>query len=207
MLKSVIKANQNKRDTILTEVIIFMKTYVALLRGVNVGGKNKIKMADLRNQLSLLGFENVKTYIQSGNIIFDSNLPKTTIKSSIENMLRTGFSIESNVLLRDEHELSLIIKKLPYTTNQIHEADDYSESVSLYVGLLGNELDAENISKLKTFETETEMFFVDKLNVYLLFYESIRNSKLARHLDKLAPVLTTRNWKTINKINNIIMDK
>ena len=78
--------------------------YVLFLRGINVGGKNKVPMADLRKMISTLGYENVITYINSGNIIFDTNDNQETVKDKISHMLATfPFSINKVILTQEEY--------------------------------------------------------------------------------------------------------
>ena len=78
--------------------------YVLLLRGINVGGKNKVAMSDLKDMISKLGYENVITYINSGNIIFESNDKKEIVKEKISHMLETfPFSINKVILTQEEY--------------------------------------------------------------------------------------------------------
>ena len=78
--------------------------YVLLLRGINVGGKNKVAMSDLKNMISKLGYENVITYINSGNIIFDTNDNKEIVRVKISHMLETfPFSINKVILTQEEY--------------------------------------------------------------------------------------------------------
>ena len=78
--------------------------YVLLLRGINVGGKNKVAMSDLKDMISKLGYENVITYINSGNIIFDTNDNKEIVRVKISHMLETfPFSINKVILTQEEY--------------------------------------------------------------------------------------------------------
>lgn len=78
--------------------------YVLLLRGINVGGKNKVAMSDLKDMISKLGYENVITYINSGNIIFDANDNKEIVRVKISHMLETSpFSINKVILTQEEY--------------------------------------------------------------------------------------------------------
>ena len=78
--------------------------YVLLLRGINVGGRNKVSMADLKDAITGLGYENVITYINSGNIIFDTNDNQETVKDKISHMLATfPFSINKVILTQEEY--------------------------------------------------------------------------------------------------------
>jgi uncharacterized protein (DUF1697 family) len=93
-----------------------MKTYVILLRGINVGGKNKISMAELKLFLQEQGFTNVVTYIQSGNVVLQSNLGAKTIAQNIEEGLPTRFKLDSSiirVLVLTRKELQGIVDNKP----------------------------------------------------------------------------------------------
>ena len=90
------------------------KTYLALLRGINVGGKNVIKMADLRNCFEAEGFRDVVTYIQSGNVVFRS--PSTRLRmltKRIEEMLAAAFDYEASVVLRSRRQMRAVVSDAP----------------------------------------------------------------------------------------------
>lgn len=93
-----------------------MHTYIILLRGINVGGKNKVPMAELKKCLEDLKFSNVSTYIASGNVILDSNMPTQSIKSTIEQALIKTFRLESKliqVLVLSQQQLQKVIDNKP----------------------------------------------------------------------------------------------
>jgi uncharacterized protein (DUF1697 family) len=91
-----------------------MNTYVILLRGINVGGKNIVHMADLKSCLQKLGYDNVSTYIASGNVILTSDRPADEIKSQIETALKECFRFESE-----------LIKVLVLSRKQLKDIIDY----------------------------------------------------------------------------------
>lgn len=93
-----------------------MNTYVLLLRGINVGGKNKVSMAGLKKCLEELGFSNVSTYIASGNVILESDKPADRIKAQIEQALPTCFKLDNKlikVLVLSRNQLQAIIDNKP----------------------------------------------------------------------------------------------
>ncbi|HSW91347.1 MAG TPA: DUF1697 domain-containing protein [Candidatus Saccharimonadales bacterium] len=93
-----------------------MKPYVIFLRGINVGGKNRIPMAELRNCLEEMGFSHVSTYIASGNVILMSDMPVTKIKERIEKALVDGFKLDSDlikVLILDRAQLEAVVANRP----------------------------------------------------------------------------------------------
>lgn len=91
-----------------------MNTYVALLRGINVGGNNIIKMADLKACFEKAGFQNVSTYIQSGNVLFASREKKVdTIERKIESVLSKTFTYKAKVIVKSQNEIQMILKEVP----------------------------------------------------------------------------------------------
>ena len=93
-----------------------MNTYVILIRGINVGGKNKVRMADLRKCLEELGFSNVSTYIASGNVIFESATSPDQVKTQIENTLPKHFELDDElikVLVLTDKQFESVIDNKP----------------------------------------------------------------------------------------------
>ena len=87
--------------------------YVALLRGINVGGKNVIGMKDLRGVLEAHGLDNVSTYIQSGNVLFETDRPAKTLESEIEAALEKAFKVPLVVVVRSHRQLKAVVDKAP----------------------------------------------------------------------------------------------
>ena len=87
------------------------KRHVALLRGINVGGKNKVAMADLREAFEAHGFSDVRTYIQSGNVVFGSVTPAKTLEDDIEKLLERRFKVPLVVVVRSEARLRSIVEQ------------------------------------------------------------------------------------------------
>jgi uncharacterized protein (DUF1697 family) len=87
--------------------------YVALLRGINVGGKNIIRMAELRDCLTQAGFADVRTYIQSGNVLFDGSGTTTELVQRLQNALAAGLSYEAPIALRSRRQLENVIRRAP----------------------------------------------------------------------------------------------
>lgn len=90
-----------------------MASYVALLRGINVGGRNVIAMKDLRAAMVDHGYANVSTYIQSGNVLFDTDAPPKTLEPAVEAVLQKAFGIPVVVLIRSHRQLRGVIDKAP----------------------------------------------------------------------------------------------
>jgi uncharacterized protein (DUF1697 family) len=92
---------------------VVAKQYVALLRGINVGGRNKVAMADLRGTFEDGGHEAVRTYIQSGNVLFRSDAPAKSLEEGIENLLERRFGIPLVVVVRSHAQLRKVVDKAP----------------------------------------------------------------------------------------------
>jgi uncharacterized protein (DUF1697 family) len=99
--------------------------YVALLRGINVGGNNRVEMAKLRQTFENLGHTNVLTYINSGNVIFDSTQPSTLLVEKIEQSIKDDFGFEVRVVVRSKDQIESVNKALPESwTNNIDMKTD-----------------------------------------------------------------------------------
>ncbi len=177
-----------------------MKIYIALLRGINVGGKNIIRMADLKRMFERIGLFEVQTYIQSGNVLFRSEEEEESLRSKIEQEILIVFQISVTVVLRTFEELEKIILNCPFTDEEVAEADTSSQAESLYVSLMTHVLPQEKREYLSIYENEFEKYRIIGREIFLLFHQGIRNSKLANSLQKLGVPATVRNWKTIGKL-------
>jgi uncharacterized protein (DUF1697 family) len=168
--------------------------YIALLRGINVGGHNIIKMAELRQLLESMGLGKVKTYIQSGNVLFESEEGATSLIQRIEEEIRTTFGFPVPVILRTAEALNQIIQDCPYSPDSLNEGE------SIHLAFLADEPSQEKIDYLQGFNSELDECQIVGKNVYLFFRQSIRDSKLATQLPKLGVPATVRNWKTVLKL-------
>ena len=177
-----------------------MTVYIALLRGINVGGKHIIKMHDLKRVLETIGLCDVQTYIQSGNVLFKSNEEKESLQMNIKHAVETAFGFSITIILKTAQELQQIIKNFPFSEKEVLEAELSSEVQTVYIALLANEPLYEKIQQLDIYRTESDEYRIMGREVYLLFHHSIRNSKLANNLHRLDVSMTMRNWKTINKL-------
>jgi Uncharacterized protein conserved in bacteria len=182
-----------------------MPVYVAFLRAVNVGGKNKIRMADLRDTFEKLGLARVRTYIQSGNVLFESDEDEDALRLRIEEAIERVFGLSIRVVLRTSAELNDMIANLPFSEAQIAAAEASATGECLHVAMLRDEPDAGRIGRLEAVETD-DQFRVAGRDIYLLFAQSIRNSKLAAKLDQLNTPATVRNWRTITTLAGMAED-
>ncbi|ALQ68340.1 DUF1697 domain-containing protein [Bacillus thuringiensis] len=175
-----------------------MTIYIALLRGINVGGHKVIKMADLKRVFESIGLKQVKTYIQSGNIVFESEEGINFLKDRIQSEIKKEFDFDVPVMLRTHDEFINIIKQCPYEVHLLLEGE------SVHVAFLANVLSEEESSQLLTFKSELEDCYIDEKVVYLFFKNTIRNSKLMNQFQKLHTPATVRNWRTVNKLKAIV---
>ena len=167
-----------------------MKTYIVLLRGINVSGKNKLPMADLRQILSRLGFQNVQTYIQSGNIILESDLQKEVICNKIKNGIQDKFGFEVPVLIRTIPELQITIEKYPFSIE--------NEKIVAFSFL--DQITKETVLEIRNIGEDTYKIVDDV--VYLYCKSGFGKTKLTNNIieKKLNRIATTRNFKTTLKL-------
>lgn len=191
----------NASNLLIERLEIWMRINIALLRGINVGGHNKIKMAELRQVFETLGFGRVQTYIQSGNVLFESDDSEQSLIKRIQGEIEKVFGFSINVVIRTAVELEWITTNCPFTEEAVAEAEITSEGESLYVSLLQDKPSQEGIDGLGTYKSDNEEFLIEGREVYLLFRRGVRNAKLANNLQRLDVPSTMRNWKTINKLS------
>jgi uncharacterized protein (DUF1697 family) len=181
-----------------------MTVYVALLKGINVGSSHRIKMEDLRKIFESLELSRIETYIQSGNVIFESDEKETSLRKKIEQGIETAFGFAAVVVLRTADEVDNIMQKCPFSQEEISQAEESnSEGESLYVALLQEEPRKGIVEKTEALRTENDDIRFKGRDAYILIRHSIRNSKQAALLQKLEGTSTVRNWKTIQNLSKL----
>lgn len=175
-----------------------MTTYVALLRGVNVGGKNMLKMADLKKQLEHVGLTRVRTYLQSGNVVFESSCAPDDVRRQLEAEIETSFGMSITVVLRTAQELREIIRMCPF------ERTALAPGQTIQLSLLLDDLSDKHAEWLNMCDKENDEYVVNGKEIYFLFRQSILDSKLAKVLQKLGNAVTTRNWNTMMKLAEMV---
>ncbi len=172
-----------------------MTVYVALLRGVNVGGSHSLPMHGLRNLLTRIGCENVQTYVQSGNAVFRSTEDADAIRINIRAAINEQFGFAPNVCLLTIEDYQSIVAANPYP-----EAEDTPKY--LHVWFLIGAADSPNLDKLESVRLSTERYELSDNAFYLHAPDGIGRSKLAAKVDKCLGVETTaRNWRTVTKVS------
>ena len=179
--------------------------YVAFFRGINVGGKHIVKMAALGQLFSDLGLIDVKTYIQSGNVIFSSDLEQHLLIPLIENAFEARFEFSSAVVIRSDAEIRSLVDALPFEASEIEQAENENPDVEhVYIYLSQSAIDSERVDRLCVSYDGKDRIKILEREIYLLCFQSIRDSKLAALLTKLPQPLTFRNLRTLKKISSII---
>jgi uncharacterized protein (DUF1697 family) len=167
-----------------------MPRLVGLLRAVNVGGKNKLPMGELRALFESLGHSEVSTFIQSGNVIFtadDSVTPKQ-LEAAIER--RFGFQI--TVVLRTASELEGVVKANPFGS---------ADPSHLHVGFMAEKPSAAVVAMLDTERFRPDEFAIHGAELYLHLPNGMARTKLPAYIDRQLKIPTTvRNWNTVNKL-------
>jgi uncharacterized protein (DUF1697 family) len=172
-----------------------MKTYIALFRGINVGGKNKVPMKDLVVTLENVGCRDVSTYIQSGNAVFQSGEQNASLLSGrIRAALEDRHGFEPHVVVLGSEELEGAISSNPFP-----EAE--SEPRTLHAYFLAAAPEHPDLDGLETLKGGRERFALANDVFYLHAPDGIGRSRLAANVDKLLGVPTTaRNWRTVRKV-------
>jgi uncharacterized protein (DUF1697 family) len=172
--------------------------YAALLRGINVSGQKIIKMEDLRKMLQIPGIADVATYIQSGNVLFNSSqADEQKLTDKLEKRLQEQLGYPVSVILRSIPDLQAAIARNPYPASSLAPDDDRMLSITFLQTLPA----PEAMISLPT-ESGPDVLQVLGREVYIL-YKAYSDSKLSNALieKKLGVRATTRNWATINKIS------
>ena len=177
-----------------------MKTYIAFLRGINVGGQKKIPMAELRELLSKSGFENVKTYIQSGNVIFQSTEGNIeSLELNIQNTIKNYFGFEVPVIVKIPKELKQIFDACPFSEE---------EKLNSYFMMLYAVPDRAIVDEVLNISYPNEIFHISNDCVYFYCATGYGKAKMSNNFfeRKLKVTATARNYKTMVKLLSLSTD-
>ena len=174
-----------------------MNTYISLLRGINVSGQKKIKMAELTSLYQSLNFENVSTYIQSGNVVFESSLDDKELKTTIETAIEQQFQFVVPVLMLTPTQLVNAAENQPFTTLDIEQ-----EGSKIIFFFLSKTISVQQENSLQPYLTNSEQLVLGNGVIYLYCPNGLGKSKLTNKLieTKLKLTSTARNIKTVNKL-------
>ncbi len=175
-------------------IIQVMPVYIALLRGINVSGQKKIPMAALRKLLASMNFDNVQTYIQSGNVVFTSqNRATARLEQEISDAIRSDFGFVVPVLVKERSDFKAILDSNPYSEEK------ETAPGSLYFVFLDSTPPKERVAALQQEKFDHEVCTITENCVYLLCYKGAGKAKLNNNLieQRLGVVATTRNNRTV----------
>lgn len=177
-----------------------MGTYLALLRGINVGGKNNLSMHELRALFTELGCTTVQTYIQSGNVVFGAT-PSLAQRLSplVARRIADRFGYRVPVVLRTAPELDQVARSNPFLRSG-------APPDALHVAFLADLPNPRNVAALDLQRSPPDSFRVRGREVYLYLPRGVARTKLTNHYfdSTLATTSTLRNWKTVLKVCELV---
>jgi len=174
-----------------------MNTFVALFRGINVGGNNILPMRDLVGILEDAGLENVKTYIQSGNAVFSCKQGLASgLADKISHMIEQQKGFTPKLLLLDKNEFQAAVNANPFPCE---------DGKLLHLAFLYEKPTDPDLESLAAVKSATEDFRLINKVFYLSAPDGIGRSKLVAKIDKAMEVpVTTRNWNTVRKLLSLL---
>ena len=173
-------------------------THLALLRGINVGGKAILPMRELSAIFVASGATNVRTYIQSGNVLFESPLPEPLIEAVTKEIARI-YGYPGRIVLRSAAEL-----QAAYKSNPFHKAGAPIETLHVY--FLADKPDPAAVKSLDPDRSPGDSFVLRNREIYLHVPNGMARTKLTNaYFDsRLKTVSTVRNWNTVGKLIELI---
>jgi uncharacterized protein (DUF1697 family) len=172
-----------------------VKSYVALLRGINLGAHKRISMEDLRELFRALGTEEVRTYLQSGNVVFRSNGTPSELVRAIEKGINRSLGLEVTVLVRTRRQLAKVVRANPFLASKVDPA-------KLHVTFFADAPDADRVRALGEKRVAPDEFHLVGSEIYLYCPKGYGRTKVSNtFLEKqLSVAATTRNWKTVTAL-------
>lgn len=163
--------------------------WVALLRAVNLGARNKVPMAELRTLLSAAGYGDVRTYIASGNVLLDGPRKRSTVAAELERLIADAFGVDTTAVMRTPKELAAVVADHPF-------GSDISRS---HVVFLAGRPSAAAARRLTAADHSPDRAVLSGANVYVQYPAGVQGSRLsASRIERLLGVAAThRNWRTV----------
>lgn len=176
-----------------------MNTYIALFRGINVGGNNKLPMKELVAVLEGLGLRDIRTYIQSGNVVFSGKQEdKTKLAARISAALKKSHGFEPWVLLLEAEALKRAIKANPFPEGE-------ADGKTLHFNFLASVPSKPDLAGIEKIAAHSERWQLKGEVFYLHAPEGIGRSKLASSMERLLGVpMTGRNWNTVRQLRKML---
>jgi uncharacterized protein (DUF1697 family) len=179
-----------------------MNTFISMLRGINVSGQKRVGMTALKSLYESLGMLNVRTYVQSGNLVFESNEQSPSkLANMIEVQIERSLGFSVSVFIREPKDFEQIIASNPF----LKRNEDPSK---LHVTFLDDSLLGSALSNLAMPNKEGDEFFAGDKGIYLFCPNGYGRTKLSNAFfeRKLKVAATTRNWKTVNALYKIALE-
>ncbi|MGA8150576.1 MAG: DUF1697 domain-containing protein [Terriglobales bacterium] len=181
-----------------------MPTYIALLRGINVGGHKRVPMERLRAMFEKLGFAQVATYIQSGNVVFEAGKhAPADLSKKIEERILAEFGFSASVITRTPEELGKAIQNNPFPK------ESGNDPSKVYIAFLSQVPRADAAKKLGALATTSEQLHHSDKEIYLCYRDGMGRAKLTGSvLEKALEVTATaRNWNTVNQLYQMVVQR
>jgi uncharacterized protein (DUF1697 family) len=172
-----------------------------MLRGINVSGQKKIRMADLRDLYESLELKNVQSYLQSGNVVFDSDEKDIDkLKEAIETQIETNYGFSVPVLIRIKEDFQRVIKEHPFAEE---------EAIRVLVTFLYESPEKSKLEELSQHEDKVDQFAIGEQEIFLFCPGGYGRTKLSNNFfeKKLGVVATTRNWKSVNALYEMASER
>jgi uncharacterized protein (DUF1697 family) len=167
-----------------------MKRRIALLRGINVGPHKRIAMPALRDLLNGAGFEHVRTYLQSGNVVVDSAADARELEARLEQLVAEHFGFDVGVIVRTAEQWQAVAQRNPL-------ADVAADPKRYQVTFLARPFEQASLDELAALATDGERFVADGRELYAWHPDGVARSRLWNKLAKLEVKSTSRNWATV----------
>ena len=174
-----------------------MPVFVALLRGINLGSRNRVSMGDLREFVTAIGGEDPETYVQSGNVVFTSKGKAADLERALEKQIKGALGLDITVLVRTAKEMEKVASSNPFQRKA--KGDE-----NLHVTFLVEKPDARRLKELAIPDAPDDVDIKGR-EVYLLCPNGYGRSKLnnAFFEKKLGVAATTRNWKSVTNLADL----
>ena len=172
-----------------------MGRQIVLLRGINLGPRNRIAMPELRELLGQAGYREVRTYVQSGNVVLESDESPAALETSVERLIAEGFDLQISVIARTRDELADVVERNPL-------ADVATDPKRYQVSFLSEALPAERVEELNAVAAKAERLIASGRELYAWHPNGVARSKLWAKLagTGLGVKATARNWKTVETL-------
>lgn len=171
-----------------------MSKFVAMLRGINVSGQKKIKMADLRKYLEEAGFKEVETYIQSGNVVFESEEEdERKLELKVAAVIRNKYGFDVPTVVKRHKDFEYVLNNNPFLKDRGENPD------FCYLTFLAETPEELKVEALDSDQYLPEEFIIDGKNIFLFLPKGAGRAKINNNFfeQKLKVKATTRNWRTV----------